>query len=279
MWKHALLASLKWQNGLNLPDSYAILLKSLIPSVEEAPNIHIGDAGSIESARKILREEEPYLLMENGELMQCPFPHCLYTFCPTEHGIADNKRMAVYVRQDEKGIFTTAFTCLTPSPHWVIFPYTYACIPQSDAVAQLYDPGSIRMTWPLSREQSETLTLRLMYLVHATLYTLNARNIYLEAVDPPARLNRKREKNGKIPLYRYHVLKVAPGIVRKNKHHESTQPVTGAMPIHLCRGHFRTYTEKAPLFGIPGNCGRFWVPAHVRGNKQNGIVMKDYELK
>ena len=84
-----------------------------------------------------------------------------------------------------------------------------------------------------------------MYLVHATLYTLNARNIYLEAVEPPARLNRKREKNGKIPLYRYHVLKVAPGIVRKNKHHESTQSVTGAMPIHLCRGHFRTYTEKS----------------------------------
>ena len=54
MWKHEILASLKWQSTLNLADSYAILLKCLIPSVEEAPNIHIGDASSIESARKIL---------------------------------------------------------------------------------------------------------------------------------------------------------------------------------------------------------------------------------
>ena len=278
MWKHEIIASLKWQSTLNLPDSYAILLKTLIPSVEEAPNIHIGDAGSIESARKILGEEEPHLLMDNETLFQCPFPQSLFTFHPTEHGIADTERMAVYVRQDENGIYCTAFIYTPKGHHWVIFPYIYASTPQSDAIARLYAPSLI-MTWPLSREQSEARTLRLVEILHATLYTLTARNIYLEAVERPAKLNRKRKKNGKIPLYRYHILKVAPGLVRKNSHHESTHPVAGSMPFHLCRGHFKTYTAEAPMFGIPGNCGRFLVPAHVRGNKQNGIVMKDYELQ
>ena len=278
MWKHEILASLKWQSTLNLPDSYAILLKSVIQPVEEAPNIHIGDAGSIESARKILGEEEPYLLMDNEEMMRCPFPKSLFTFCPSEYGIADSKRMAVCVHQDENGIYTTAFLYEPRSRQWLIYPYTSACTPFSDGIAQLYDPATV-MKWPLSREQSETFMLRLIYVVHATLYTLNARNIYLEAVERPAKLNKKRKKNGKIPLYRYHVLKVAPGLVRKNGQHENTHPVPGSMPVHLCRGHFKTYTAEAPMFGIRGNYGRFWVQAHVRGNKQRGIVMKDYELK
>lgn len=278
MWKHEILASLKWQSTLNLADSYAILLKCLIPSVEEAPNIHIGDASSIESARKILGEEEPYLLMDNDALIPSPFPKTLFTFFPPEDLISGKGKMAVYMEQDERGIFTTPFFYNPPSRQWVIYPFIYANTGYSDSVAQMYDPNMF-MTWTQSREESETLTLRLMYVVHATLYTLNARNIYLEAVDRPAKLNRKREKNGKIPLYRYHVLKVARGIVRKNSHHESTHPVSGSMPVHLCRGHFKTYTAEAPMFGIPGNCGRFWVPAHVRGNRQNGIVMKDYELE
>ena len=101
--------------------------------------------------------------------------------------------MAVYMEQDERGIFTTPFFYNPPSRQWVIYPFIYANTGYSDSVAQMYDPNMF-MTWTQSREESETLTLRLMYVVHATLYTLNARNIYLEAVERPAKLNRKRKK-------------------------------------------------------------------------------------
>lgn len=278
MWKHEILASLQWQDSLHLKDSYGILLKSLIPALEEAPNIHIEDARSLSSARNILEEDEPYIFMDNGELMRCPFPRTLFTFRPPEDLIPGNDRMAVYVTHDGDGIWTTSFFYNPPSRGWAIFPFTYACTAYSDAVAQLYDPSRY-MSWPLERKTGEELTLRLMYVVHATLYTLNAKNVYLEAVERPEKCNKKRAKNKKVPLYRYHVLKVAPGVVRKTSQHESAQPVTGSMPVHLCRGHFRTYTEDAPLFGIPGNFGRFWIQAHVRGHKENGVVVKDYELQ
>lgn len=47
--------------------------------------------------------------------------------------------------------------------------------------------------------------------------------------------------------------------------------------MHICRGHFATYSEDKPLFGKYS--GTFWRPAHVRGNADNGTVYKDYKVK
>ena len=107
MWKHEILASLQWQDSLHLKDSYGILLKSLIPALEEAPNIHIEDARSLSSARNILEEDEPYIFMDNGELMRCPFPRTLFTFRPPEDLIPGNDRMAVYVTASGLPRFST----------------------------------------------------------------------------------------------------------------------------------------------------------------------------
>lgn len=48
--------------------------------------------------------------------------------------------------------------------------------------------------------------------------------------------------------------------------------------MHIVRGHFATYTADRPLFGRAENVGKFWHPAHVRGNMKNGAVVKDYEV-
>jgi len=47
------------------------------------------------------------------------------------------------------------------------------------------------------------------------------------------------------------------------------------MPLHLCKGHFRTYNEERPLFGKI--VCRIWVGTHLRGDPENGILIKDYE--
>jgi len=48
------------------------------------------------------------------------------------------------------------------------------------------------------------------------------------------------------------------------------------LPRHVVRGHFRTYTAEAPLFGK--HVGRWWWAAHARGDATNGEVVKDYEV-
>jgi hypothetical protein len=48
--------------------------------------------------------------------------------------------------------------------------------------------------------------------------------------------------------------------------------------LHICRGHFSHYPDG--LFNrTPGKPETVWVPQHVRGKAENGIVLKDYAVK
>jgi hypothetical protein len=47
--------------------------------------------------------------------------------------------------------------------------------------------------------------------------------------------------------------------------------------LHICRGHFATYTPEKPLFGKL--VGRFWVPMHVRVSADQGVAIRDYEIR
>ncbi len=73
---------------------------------------------------------------------------------------------------------------------------------------------------------------------------------------------------------RYHVLKIhKPG--EKIKKDSETGENEGKMPLHVVRGHLADYTENG-LFGK--YFGTFFIPSHVRGNKNNGTITKDYAL-
>ena len=124
-----------------------------------------------------------------------------------------------------------------------------------------------------NRENVDQLTTDLEY-INTALLLLSTKNIVTKRHDPPARLNKKREKKGKVPLFSYHTLHVKlPG----NRTAGPAGEKSGAtMPVHLCRGHFKHYTREAPLFGRL--TGRYWWQPHVRGSKKAGIVVKDYEV-
>ena len=47
--------------------------------------------------------------------------------------------------------------------------------------------------------------------------------------------------------------------------------------LHLCRGHFKTYTAENPLLGK--FTGTYWWDMHTRGNKEYGTINKDYLIK
>ena len=46
--------------------------------------------------------------------------------------------------------------------------------------------------------------------------------------------------------------------------------------LHLCRGHFKQFTEENPLFGK--YVGTFWWAMHMRGDAKYGEVVKDYKV-
>lgn len=108
-----------------------------------------------------------------------------------------------------------------------------------------------------------------------TNYILNVKNIDIcDAPEPPTGLNKKHERKYGIPLTKYKILTVKKpgkkGISRNFTTEEQNS-------FHICRGHFKHYTEKAPLFGR--YTGTFWIPPHTRGNKEHGEIIKDYKVE
>jgi len=106
-----------------------------------------------------------------------------------------------------------------------------------------------------------------------TLKLLNSRNIGTEITCAPDKLNVKRRKKGKIELFSYHTLVIKP----VGKKQETIPKHLWDNRIHLCRGHFKEYTEERKLFGK--YTGRYWWQPLVRGRNKDGVVLKDYVIK
>jgi hypothetical protein len=125
------------------------------------------------------------------------------------------------------------------------------------------------------QEREEFITIRIaMKLVNYFLLLLNCKNISTIDNPPPEKLNKKRAKTGKCPLFTYKTL-----VIKPTGKKQETQAAQGLWEnrVHLCRGHFKSYSDDKPLFGR--YTGRYWWQPAVRGNKQKGIIMKDYEVR
>lgn len=87
--------------------------------------------------------------------------------------------------------------------------------------------------------------------------------------------NRHRKRTGR-PLTRYWTLDV--GAMRRVLETDGDVQRSGLRhALHICRGHFKTYTPDAPLFGQ--HVGTYWWPAVARGDKTAGEVVKDYRVR
>src|SRR5205823_1725124 len=90
------------------------------------------------------------------------------------------------------------------------------------------------------------------------------------------KLSRKHARLRGAPLTSYYVLDIKP--MRRILDTEGEATTKGlAHALHICRGHFKNYTEDAPLFGK--RVGTYWWGAQVRGKAEEGVVEKDYRVR
>ncbi len=113
--------------------------------------------------------------------------------------------------------------------------------------------------------------------VLCVLQFLSCKNASLELRDnDPKEVQRALKRHGgNADNYRYHVLTVRPAGSKAGTPGEEM----GIMPRHVCRGHFAEYGpefNKGLLFGKYS--GRFFIPPHMKGKRENGVVEKDYRL-
>jgi hypothetical protein len=106
-----------------------------------------------------------------------------------------------------------------------------------------------------------------------TLRLLQCKNVGLvEQQNPPCKRRRGKLKASR-QVESYWVLDL-PGSPR---YWDRSSGQTGIHSrLHVVRGHFKTYTEEAPLFGKM--TGTIWVPSHARGDASLGLIEKDYNL-
>ncbi|MHA1800569.1 MAG: hypothetical protein ACTSWJ_02385 [Candidatus Heimdallarchaeaceae archaeon] len=104
------------------------------------------------------------------------------------------------------------------------------------------------------------------------LMLVNCNNVITETVYKKKKGKRKSIPKGET----YKVLKFKVKKTSKRyEYGEEEELKETVMPLHLCKGHFRVYTEERPLFGKI--VCRIWVGTHLRGDPEKGILIKDYE--
>lgn len=104
---------------------------------------------------------------------------------------------------------------------------------------------------------------------------MNCKNVARHDVsvteNPPERVLRRN----KLPKLSFRTLSIGP-MSETLRSEGRCSDVGVAKAMHICRGHFATYTDDKPLFGK--YVGTVWKPMHVRGNEANGAVVKSYKV-
>ena len=106
---------------------------------------------------------------------------------------------------------------------------------------------------------------------------MHCRNVEIRTVDPDAAASRAHRQRHRHRLVRYQVLDIEP-MRRILNQAGATDAGAGGLrrALTICRGHFKTFTPDAPLFGK--HAGQYWWAPHIRGNPDVGIVVNDYRV-
>lgn len=104
---------------------------------------------------------------------------------------------------------------------------------------------------------------------------MNCRNVAVKVHEPDRAVNRARARHGLKPFIRYHTIDIEP--MKTVLRTEGRADELGLKhAFHEVRGHLVRYTKERPLFGK--HAGTFWVPLHYRGDPEQGVVVKDYNV-
>lgn len=103
---------------------------------------------------------------------------------------------------------------------------------------------------------------------------LNCKNVKTETNDFQLRRDVSHYKKiGKPYFEKYYTLKVK--LPKQNNTQDKGENGGWSNAFHICRGHFKTYTQDAPLFGK--FTGTYWWESTIRGSADVGVIEKDYK--
>lgn len=125
----------------------------------------------------------------------------------------------------------------------------------------------------LPTERSQTTDQMGLYVALLALSFLHCKNVTLEANVPLRQPGKRNRRAATKPAVTYHTIKIQAMTQQRG----GTAGGQHAKPaVHIRRGHFKTYTDAAPLFGRL--TGTYWWEAAAVGSGERRIEA-DYEVK
>lgn len=132
-------------------------------------------------------------------------------------------------------------------------------------------PGNvaIKANGGIAENSTDKIVKVIIAQARAACIALEAEVAETELVRAPHKLNHKRERAGKLPLYDFHIINLAA-----RKRYNPRLSESGDIEdehrhrrLHFVRGHYRTYVNH-----------RTYVKWHLRGDPDLGFVDKEYRL-
>lgn len=293
MYLHQVITDLEKRLKESLDNEpYRKFISQILPIFKIAVSFHIGDAEKLPI--KSLGGFVPFdsdqrsltpIMYENLSDTHLPYRVCWIDWIETvvhpKMSVDSLKAGCIVLyHPDTPDVLLVCCAQHLPRKGWQIYPAMisleinrdFSDEGQETRVSELYT----------DRQMSEEVLVDLKMSMAKTICRLNVflllmscKNISTEVIKAPEALNKKRRKNGKQEIFDYHVLNVVVPS-QKRGYREQSKPLSH-VSVHLCRGHFKEYTEDHPLFGR--YTGRWWWQSAVRGSKDEGIIMKDYKVK
>ena len=285
MWEHDLISYLERIN-------VKYITEYICPRIHTAEKFNIGE---IEELKKVHKTAKNIYDKNDAFFQHLPYENCFVeykadgwrksfllkivkkgqeetTWCPET---IETPNHVIY-KIPEKLLIIYIFSSAPNEKKWSMYPYfigsfgTGVCI--INEMPDLVKMQPSELDWELCAKA--TAQTDMMYAYYFIML-LNCKNITIEEISPPEKVNKKRIKNCKLPLYSYHVLNVKP--------FGSYRPVRIGRPeaeshnrLHFCRGHFKQFFPDRPLFGKIS--GLFWWEPTLRGKNRDGFVDKDYKV-
>ncbi|HEY7305769.1 MAG TPA: hypothetical protein VH601_16710 [Bryobacteraceae bacterium] len=174
-------------------------------------------------------------------------------------------------------------------PHTTSNPMNvgYLAIALAGAECIAYYPSqSLHLPLPSEQKDSEELFEKInrQLLTEEGFYCLaaccfaNCKNVTLQPVPVSRQMRRFAERHNQ-PVFEHHVLVIDPSRSAPHACPKSSPDTDAVRALHLCRGHFARYGEAFGTGKLFGKLeGQFWIPQHVRGHAEQGVVTKDYKI-
>ena len=231
----------------------------------------------VRSKQGFVGKEVHKIFAENMDLLRAPYP-MFGMIINSVHKDVDCEIIGQETINEHDCIWLEFYIKLKNYPIEILFDYKF--FPDMNSRELVYERHWLQNGKEIKKENNRECNIGLidnfvLYTMYA-LMVMNLKNIVL--VDEPRAYEKRRwnslNRGKKEIIYKLIMVQTARNVYKRIE--DTFGPGESNRALGSVRKHIRIYGPDKPMCGK--FVGKVWIPAHNRGNRKNGEVIKDYQL-